>query len=208
MARRRPTVVARLMHGEQLAVRMMRAARSDEIGPEGEEDFVRLRRAALNAGLSFLPADSPFLGQDEIKLLACLTLLQRRQRGTVDADASLHDALSACAARLRDAGVTLDHSNVVRFYGGGFETLQADPSQSDRQCPAQAPGSDESLSASSPLARALRHVLDHGVVPARDFGRLGVSRDTVSRMYKLGLLRRVAYVKYVAATDRLSGLGQ
>ena len=45
MTRRRPTVVARLMHGEQLAVRMMRAELSDEIGTEGGESFVRQKGA-------------------------------------------------------------------------------------------------------------------------------------------------------------------
>ena len=208
MTRRRPTVVARLMHGEQLAVRMMRAELSDEIGTEGGESFVRLRRAALEAGLSLLPSGSPFLGSDEIKLLACLTLLQRRQRAIVEAGAALYEALSVCAARLRAAGASLDYSNVVRFNSRRFDALRVDALLGDRQSPMPAPGSDEPLSASLPLARALRHVLEHGVVPARDFGRLGVSRDTVSRMYKMGLLRRVAFGKYVAATDRLSGFGR
>lgn len=178
-------LLGKLKAQERLAIDLLRGAGRAGTAQDVVDDFAALRRQGLWTGLAISPASSPFMGIDELRLLAWLTFLQRPKLvGRTNAPEGLEPFLQRCAGHLLAMGARLDGANLHR--------IQIAPSMTEHAAFKEAPGQPTLQS------RVLQFVDVHGVVPTHELIQLGISRQTLSLMFKRGELRRVSYGKYAA----------
>lgn len=153
-----------------------------------------------------IPApESPYLGQDEARLLAWLTAFQRqRPEIDTDLDGQWRECLIRCAVRLDCAGAHLEHRNVSRSTSFEHRVLPVSPNGSVEPTTPRPPAD---LNRSTLQARTLRYVSGRGVVSSQELNRFGASRQVISILHKRGLLKRVRFGVYSAAPEVEARLG-
>lgn len=158
---------------ERQALNLIRRAGSRDDGNAETGAFASLALRAEEAGLIVLPAESPFVHEDEKELLTWLTRLQRQRqsRGFVGAavpDRPIFPPLRECAQLLDEAGIHLSYHAAWRG-----EPLE------------------------HPLMDRVASLLaDKDAVATQELKAAGVSPHAIGVMRKTGLLSRVRYGLY------------
>lgn len=152
--------------------------------PDGLDRLVAMAR---RRGLVIFPPGTRFVSDGEIELLANLAAAQRQAgRAFINVDSQEFAALLHCATLLRDAGTKLPMAVLqsVAFRLPHVHTLQS----------VKGRAADGVV-----RARALSLVHARNVASTDDFAKVGVSRQSVSRFCKNGLIQRVRHGWYRAA---------
>jgi hypothetical protein len=106
---------------ERMAILLLPGANGAEADHDLLRQFELLRMGARSSGLFILKPSSRFVGIDELKLIAWLTLLQRRAIDVViHAPEELNDLIRSCAIALDSSGIRLNYSNVLRGGDNGL----------------------------------------------------------------------------------------
>lgn len=203
----RPLLLGRMMRSERLVIALLRGSSCQNFAPEYFETFETLRRKVADYEFSIAPPKSPYIWQDEARLLARLASMQRQKTGNYDAFApALEVLLHACAAALKTNGIWLDIRSVARSDTASFPAKDSGAPKLTSQTPSLlCPPHPSTIE-----ARAICYVREKGEMATRDFESLGISRQILSHMTKKGLLRRVRHGFY-AVTSRMeqaTGTGQ
>lgn len=190
------TKVARLTAGEKLAVNLLRGAKVRGSLSFAERQFDALADRARLEGLHIQDADCGYLGGDEAKLLAALTLLQRqRPELLVDIKPTLHANLRACAMLLAERGVRLEYRNMLRAAAATHRHVESTTSLRTSATRARI---DDPFGNFAVQAELYRYVTAHGTVWFKELQNLGATRHVVTTMCKRGLIRRVRHGVYQA----------
>jgi len=157
---------------------------SNANSPDG---FDRLVAMACRRGLVIFPPGTRFVSDGEIELLANLAAAQRQAgRAFINVDSQEFAALLHCATLLRDAGNKLPMA-VLQSVAFRLQHAHTLPSVKNRAADGVV------------RARALSLVRARNVARSNDFAKFGVSRQSVSRLCKDGLIQRVRHGWYRAA---------
>jgi hypothetical protein len=199
----------RLKVKERLAIALVRGHYSTDAGTDERAAFDRLRNDARHAGLAVFAATNPFVGEDEIKLLGWLALMQRRQPSmALRVDVRFRSEVLDCARLLHTRDIRLEFRVIARM--DGCRTDQLTDASHLKSGLNRSRRSIDRLSTASSVSlqrRALLLVRDHGAAPASELDRAGVPTQVVGLMVKRGLLRRVRAGIYIAGPGAEALLG-
>lgn len=181
------------MKNERLAVALLRGSPCRAQDMFIAQQFQILCRTALGLGL-FISPGSPYVGEDEARLLAWLAIFQRQNPFNDNAlPSELRPIIHSCAISLIASGIWLDFRAISRCR----VTADGKNLKSDTQRKAGIADFSVRFADSSPArARALAYVREKGQVATGDFECLGISRQLVSMMAKRGILHRVRHGVY------------
>ncbi|WP_371423030.1 hypothetical protein [Tardiphaga sp.] len=187
--------LTKLSGGERWVVAMFRDASAGELSRGARRDFRLLREEAVAAGMSFPAATGPYLGRDEMRILALLTLFQRRRgEKEVRVCEPLRAPLVQCAYHLNHAGVHLDYRNIAR------DQWQTDVATGPARDVKDLGPRLQAVPLRGALQRhALRFIGERGRASTQELNAIGVSRQTISIMIKRGFLRRIRFGLYAIA---------
>ncbi|BBF68614.1 type IV toxin-antitoxin system AbiEi family antitoxin domain-containing protein [Sphingomonas bisphenolicum] len=153
---------------------------------DDRQAFARLSALARGRGLTIFPPGARFISDGEVALLADLAAAQRLAgRAYVGGDEQDRAALLQCAAILREAGICLPMA-VLQSAAPGRARGKIQTAK-DRPMTGMARN------------RALSLVRAREIASTHDFAEAGVSRQSVSRFCKDGLIQRVRHGWYRAA---------
>lgn len=194
--------IVRLLRGRALLTILRR--RDSLIVPNAadalEESIHLLGRCMIEHGLAIYSPGSPCLSDGEAFALDWLALHQRPAISSPTANpGSLHDALRASARALREAGIRLPPCTVAEW-----PFVQADQGIRRRSNPSRRAGEGISRqigpqpTGASLKAQAIALVHSREIIPAADFYAIGISRQYLSLLCKLGYIGRAGFGRYRA----------
>ncbi|QCB36691.1 hypothetical protein E5554_01765 [Sphingobium sp. PAMC28499] len=188
----------RFTREERLAICLLRGGSSAKVGEAAIRAFAALGEHATERGFVIATLSSPFVNQDEIRLLGGIAAFQRQiPPMDIGLPAHLHALLDACAAGLTRRGGKLDFRNVARCPGPPEHRAKKRQDRSIRLI---------NRTYGAPKQAVVFAVLrDRDTATIADLGRLGVSRSVVSKMTKRGLIERVGYGVYASPASKRRG---
>lgn len=170
---------------ERLAIDLLRGARQRRIAREVADEFLWFGKRDDGPGLRILAPACPFVGEDELRLLAWLTAFQRQPSPLpIGVSEQCQATLRRCADHLLADHARLDAANLHRSLTGGevFAPEVKEMAMGGPRSPHQ--------------SRVLAYLGAKGAASSRELQDLGVSRQTISLMSKRGVLQRVCYGHY------------
>jgi hypothetical protein len=197
----RVSQISRLKKAEQLAINLLRGASNLRAPPEAVTAFQAFGRQLADGGSIIQNGDAPTVNADEFRALGLLAALQRDRPSTiVDLQIPLAASAQHCAVLLDGIGYRLDY-RLVSY-------LQATPPNVSRQ--GKSGESEMSFAevhdAVSARAEARRSIMEiiarEGVVRTIDLRKMGVSQDTLRKMVRQRVLRRIARGTYAPNLSR------
>lgn len=155
--------------------------------PDVSKAFDRLASMARLCGLTIFPPDSRFVSDGEVELLSNLAAAQRLTgRPSITMDDRGLATLLPCSALLCEMG--------IRLPVAALQTAASPPIGRQLALSARDHAANGMV-----RARALSFVRTCAVASTDDFARIGVSRQSVSRLCRDGLIQRIRHGWYRAA---------
>jgi hypothetical protein len=160
--------LSRMMKSERLVIALLRGEPSTRLRQDAVEMFAALRRTLTANGCSVAPPTSPFLRQEEARLLAQLATMQRQSAvSSKAAPGPLTDMIKTCAARLKDEGILLDFRSVARSFA---------TSSGVRDVKRRDSSADDLSHRPTMEARAMDFLSERGQATTSDLVNVGISR--------------------------------